>query len=101
MMPLYSTVTGRRENGLHLNADYWFQNVRQPVLFANALAAMLHDNFDTFVEIGPHPVLVGGANTLFKKLNNEGTTIIQVTHSETNAQYGNRVIKLRDGWIVQ
>jgi putative ABC transport system ATP-binding protein len=38
---------------------------------------------------------------LFKKLNNEGTTIIQVTHSETNAQYGNRVIKLRDGWIVQ
>ena len=37
---------------------------------------------------------------LFKKLNNEGTTIIQVTHSETNAQYGNRIIKLRDGWIV-
>jgi ABC-type lipoprotein export system ATPase subunit len=37
---------------------------------------------------------------LFKKLNNDGTTIIQVTHSETNAQYGNRIIKLRDGWIV-
>jgi putative ABC transport system ATP-binding protein len=37
---------------------------------------------------------------LFRKLNNEGTTIIQVTHSETNAQYGNRIIKLRDGWIV-
>ena len=38
---------------------------------------------------------------LFKKLNSGGTTIIQVTHSEANAQYGNRVIKLRDGWIVQ
>jgi ABC-type lipoprotein export system ATPase subunit len=38
---------------------------------------------------------------LFKKLNNDGTTIIQVTHSEVNAQYGDRVIKLRDGWIVQ
>ena len=37
---------------------------------------------------------------LFKKLNGEGTTIIQVTHSETNAQCGNRIIKLRDGWIV-
>ena len=37
---------------------------------------------------------------LFKKLNNEGTTIIQVTHSETNATYGNRVIRLRDGWVV-
>ncbi len=37
---------------------------------------------------------------LFKKLNNDGTTIVQVTHSETNAQFGNRIIKLRDGWIV-
>src|ERR1700740_3395244 len=37
---------------------------------------------------------------LFKKLNNEGTTIIQVTHSEKNASYGNRTIQLRDGWIV-
>ena len=37
---------------------------------------------------------------LFKKLNEAGTTIIQVTHSETNATYGDRVIKLRDGWIV-
>jgi len=37
---------------------------------------------------------------LFKKLNNEGTTIIQVSHSETNAAYGNRIIKLQDGWIV-
>jgi putative ABC transport system ATP-binding protein len=37
---------------------------------------------------------------LFKKLNQEGTTIIQVTHSETNAAYGNRVINLLDGWIV-
>ena len=36
---------------------------------------------------------------LFKKLNDEGTTIIQVTHSETNAAYGNRIIRLRDGWM--
>jgi ABC-type lipoprotein export system ATPase subunit len=38
---------------------------------------------------------------LFKKLNGEGTTIIQVTHSETNATYGHRIIKLRDGWVVE
>lgn len=37
---------------------------------------------------------------LFKKLNSEGMTIIQVTHSEKNASYGNRVIQLRDGWVV-
>ena len=37
---------------------------------------------------------------LFKKLNADGTTIVQVTHSEKNAGYGHRVIQLRDGWIV-
>jgi ABC-type lipoprotein export system ATPase subunit len=37
--------------------------------------------------------------TLLKKLNGEGTTIIQVTHSEENAKYGNRIIRLSDGWI--
>ncbi len=37
---------------------------------------------------------------LFRKLNQQGTTIIQVTHSELNASYGNRVIQLKDGWIV-
>lgn len=36
---------------------------------------------------------------LFKKLNDEGTTIIQVTHSEANAAYGDRIIRLADGWI--
>jgi putative ABC transport system ATP-binding protein len=35
---------------------------------------------------------------LFKKLNAEGTTIVQVTHSEVNASYGNKVIQLFDGW---
>lgn len=38
---------------------------------------------------------------VFKRLNDEGTTIIQVTHSETNAGYGNRVIELADGWLVK
>jgi len=38
---------------------------------------------------------------LFKKLNEEGTTIIQVTHSEEKAAYGNRIIELLDGRIIQ
>jgi putative ABC transport system ATP-binding protein len=38
---------------------------------------------------------------LFKKLNDAGTTIVQVTHNEKNAEYGNRVIQLEDGWITR
>jgi ABC-type lipoprotein export system ATPase subunit len=37
---------------------------------------------------------------LFTQLNRQGTTIVQVTHSEKNASYGHRTIQLRDGWIV-
>jgi len=36
---------------------------------------------------------------VFRKLNESGTTIIQVTHSESNASYGKRVIQIADGWI--
>ncbi len=37
---------------------------------------------------------------LFKELNDAGTTIVQVTHSERNAEWGNRIVRLEDGWIV-
>jgi len=37
---------------------------------------------------------------LFTRLNQEGTTIIQVTHSDINAAYGSRIIQLRDGWLA-
>src|SRR5688500_531901 len=37
---------------------------------------------------------------LFTQLNREGTTIVQVTHSEKNAAYGRRIIQLKDGWMV-
>jgi ABC-type lipoprotein export system ATPase subunit len=36
---------------------------------------------------------------LFSKLHDQGTTIVQVTHSEENAKYGTRIIELRDGWL--
>jgi ABC-type lipoprotein export system ATPase subunit len=49
------------------------------------------------------PALLAGRMImdLLKDLNREGTTIIQVTHNEEYAKYGNRIIQLRDGWIVE
>jgi ABC-type lipoprotein export system ATPase subunit len=38
---------------------------------------------------------------LFRTLNEQGTTVVQVTHSETNAAYGTRTIELRDGWMYR
>ena len=38
---------------------------------------------------------------LFRTLNEQGTTIVQVTHSELNATYGRRILELRDGWLTR
>jgi putative ABC transport system ATP-binding protein len=37
---------------------------------------------------------------LLQQLNREGTTIVQVTHNEEYAEYGDRIIQLKDGWII-
>jgi ABC-type lipoprotein export system ATPase subunit len=38
---------------------------------------------------------------LFRTLNQQGTTIVQVTHSEANASFGSRTLELRDGWLTR
>ncbi len=58
-VPFVSTVTGGLIGERPLDADYWWANVRQPVLFATATRYLRDEDFDVFVEIGPHPVLSG------------------------------------------
>ncbi|GAB3175338.1 ABC transporter ATP-binding protein [Telluribacter humicola] len=62
---------------------------RPKVIFADEPTGNLHS--EQAVEI----------MELFKKLNQEdGVTIVQVTHSEANATYGDRVVRLKDGWLA-
>jgi len=56
-LPMISTVTGRPVKGPELNADYWWRNVREPVLFSSGVARLLRDGCTALVEIGPHPVM--------------------------------------------
>ena len=60
MLPIYSTVIGARANHLPFDAGYWMDNLRAPVLFAAALGQMLDDGYAAFIEMGPHPTLLGG-----------------------------------------
>ena len=52
-----STVTGEALGGQALDADYWWRNVRQPVQFSSAIAALADIGCRVFVEIGPHAIL--------------------------------------------
>jgi acyl transferase domain-containing protein/NADPH:quinone reductase-like Zn-dependent oxidoreductase len=54
----YSGLFGGLVRGGELDAGYWFRNVREPVLFADAVEAASADGHRTFVEVGPHSVLV-------------------------------------------
>ncbi len=57
LTPLVSTVTGADVNGTCLDGNYWFRNLREPVYFARAVQGLLACGLNTFLEIGPHPVL--------------------------------------------
>jgi acyl transferase domain-containing protein/NADPH:quinone reductase-like Zn-dependent oxidoreductase/acyl carrier protein len=56
-IPFYSTVTGEQLTGKSLNAEYWCHNIRKPVLFESAIAGMVKQGINIFLEIGPHGVL--------------------------------------------
>jgi microcystin synthetase protein McyG len=58
-IPMISTVTGQALEAVEADAAYWGRNVRQPVLFAAAVAECLARDHDGFLEVGPHPVLSG------------------------------------------
>ncbi|MBL8164257.1 MAG: type I polyketide synthase [Anaerolineae bacterium] len=58
VIPVYSTVDGVLRAGEFFDAEYWGANLRQPVLFASAVAQALADGCNTFIEISPHPVLL-------------------------------------------
>jgi acyl transferase domain-containing protein/NADPH:quinone reductase-like Zn-dependent oxidoreductase/NAD(P)-dependent dehydrogenase (short-subunit alcohol dehydrogenase family) len=57
-VPIFSTVTGRREESKSFDAAYWGRNIREPVAFASAIEAMADWGCEVFLEIGPHPVLL-------------------------------------------
>ena len=56
-VPIFSTAEGAWADGHPFDADYWWQNVRRPVLFGPAIERLAGEGFDLFLELSPHPVL--------------------------------------------
>src|SRR5262249_55419211 len=54
----FSTVSGREEQGRSLDAEYWWKNLREPVLFADAVSAAVRTGHRFVVELGPQPTLL-------------------------------------------
>ena len=71
----YSTVAGQLIDGAALDAGYWWRNVREPVLFAEAARAMVADGIRIFVEIGPHPAVQAYLNDALRSADKEGRVL--------------------------
>ncbi len=68
-IPYISTVTGGLLAGEKLDAEYWWRNVREAVLFAPAITGLVRGGEDAFLELGPHPAL---QNPILECLSEQG-----------------------------
>jgi len=110
---LYKKVKGSERKGLVCDALDQFGIVAKKDLFPNQLSGGQQQRVAVARAIITNPKLIladeptGNLNSkegadimaMFKELNDNGTTIIQVTHSEKNASYGRRIMHLLDGWV--
>lgn len=88
----YSTVSGGRLAALA--ADHWWRNIRQPVRFADAIAAMEEDGYRVFVEVGPHNLLQGNLRQILKA----GRSLPTLTQTEDGVA---AVTRARDqAWLL-
>jgi acyl transferase domain-containing protein/NADPH:quinone reductase-like Zn-dependent oxidoreductase/NADP-dependent 3-hydroxy acid dehydrogenase YdfG/acyl carrier protein/SAM-dependent methyltransferase len=81
-IPFYSTVRGKVERGDQLGADYWWENVRNPVRFFKATEKLVQDGFTTFLELSPHPVLGANISECLSHLKQKGTVLPSLKHNE-------------------
>ncbi|WP_100524553.1 type I polyketide synthase [Mycobacteroides abscessus] len=81
-VPVYSTVTGEKmHSAAFAEPDYWCKNVRDSVLFAKAVDTLIVGRYRVFLELGPHPVLLGNIRESFVRHSVSGAAI-QTLHRD-------------------
>ncbi|MFD2421812.1 type I polyketide synthase [Amycolatopsis pigmentata] len=74
-VPFYSTVTGAEMDTHGLDGEYWYANLRQPVLFEQATRELLDAGFNAFVEVSAHPVLTSALGETFETVGADACAI--------------------------
>ncbi|WP_448702139.1 SDR family NAD(P)-dependent oxidoreductase [Streptomyces avidinii] len=74
-IPLYSTVTGTLLDTATMDADYWYENMRQPVLFAPTVRTLLAEGHRAFIETSSHPVLRLGIEQTMDAAGSDGAVV--------------------------
>ncbi|MFR9729800.1 acyltransferase domain-containing protein [Saccharopolyspora sp. MS10] len=74
-VPMRSTATSRVLEGPEITAEYWMSNLREPVRFADAIAALAAAGHRDFLEISPHPVLLSAIRNCLEAAGVEGRAL--------------------------
>jgi acyl transferase domain-containing protein/acyl carrier protein len=83
LVPIYSTVTAGPSDDLSFDAEYWVRNLREPVLFSAAVERLLKDNHNIFLEVSPHPALLGSIQQSLRHHGREGLTVASLRRDES------------------
>jgi acyl transferase domain-containing protein/surfactin synthase thioesterase subunit len=81
-IPFYSTVQEDEVTGVTLTPDYWVKNLRNPVLFYTTMKKMLDVDFDVFIEMSPHPVLVTPSEQIIEETGKTAFSIPSLRREE-------------------
>ncbi len=81
-VPIYSTVTGQVSDGASFDLRYWTRNLREPVLFSDAVHRLIEDGHDIFLEISPHPILLRSVQQGFSHSGRQGAVLPSMRREE-------------------
>ena len=91
-IPMYSAVTGEKIDGHSLTAQYWWDNIRQPVQFGDAVSVMIKQGYHLFMDIGPHPIMRGYLNECLRSANVRGMVSPTLKRNSDEVQDLNRAL---------
>lgn len=96
-LAVYSTVATRFGEGQRFDAEYWVENLRQPVLFGPALESLIGSGHHHFIEMSPHPILVGAVQEALDRAGLEREALASLRRGEKEratllASYGKHFV---------
>ncbi|MCP4655644.1 MAG: type I polyketide synthase, partial [bacterium] len=81
-LPIYSTVTAEPTDGAEFDELYWVRNLREPVLFDPAVQRLVADGHDIFLEVSPHPIVLGAIRQTLRHLGQGGEVLASLMREE-------------------
>ena len=86
IIPIYSTLTGKRSTETDYDPVYWSRNIREQVSFAGAMNEIIKEGYSLVLELAPHPVLGGAIRECYSKAKAGATVLFSLKRRENEQE---------------